>query len=136
MNQTVGTGWYAKRCVLGAVIALAVELAVLAAAALLLLKGAVGEESLDGMALIAAALGAFAGCSFAGMKTSRKVEIAALCVALIWLTAQVAGFVAYDGLEPMRSLLLAAAVLAGAAASLALHKGKKKRKRTARRSRR
>lgn len=127
MNQTVSTGWYARKCALGALIAFAVELALLAAAAGLLLNGAVGEERIGTLALIAAALGTFVGCVFAGAGTSRRKELVALCAALCWLIAQVAGFIMCDGLIPARSLMLACAVLAGTAGALLLcGRGKKR----------
>lgn len=128
MNQTVNAGWYVKKCALGALIGLTIELLLLAVIAALMLQGAIGDGAAGAAVLFAATLGTFAGCAFAGTRTSRKTEIILLCAALCWVLAQVIGFLSCDTLEPSRSLMLAAAMAAGAAGALLLRGGKKKRK--------
>ncbi len=118
MNQSVGKGYCIRRCALGALIALCVELALLAAASALMLRGAIGEEHISGTVLASASLAAFAGCTFAGARTSRRTELSLLCAALFWVAVQVSGFIACGTLLPARSLMLAAAVLGGCALSL------------------
>ena len=128
MNQTVNAGWYVKKCAFGALIGLTMELLLLAVIAALMLQGTIGEGAAGAAVLCAAALGTFAGCVFAGARTSRRTEIILLCAALCWVLAQVIGFLTCDMLEPSRSLMLAAAMAAGAAGALLLRGGKKKRK--------
>lgn len=131
MNQTVSTRWYVKKCALGALIGLAVTLALLAAASALILSGALGEERVNAAALAATALGAFAGCTAAGTKTNRRAEMIAFCAAAFWLVMQLLGFLCFDVLLPARSLWSAAAVLSGAVLALAL-RGRKAGKRKGR----
>ena len=129
MNQTVGMGWYCKKCALGALAGLAVELALLALEAAVILNGVIGENRIGAAAAAAAALSAFAGCMTAGAKTNRRTEMVLSCAALLWVLAQMFGFILFDALQPARSLTLAAAVALGAFGALLLgSKGKKKRK--------
>ena len=129
MNQTIGIGWYCKKCVLGALTGLAVELALLALEAAAIQNGAIGESGIGVAAAAAAALAAFAGCVAAGVKTGRRTEMVLSCAALLWVLAQLLGFILFDALQPARSLTLAAAVTLGALGALLLGgKGKKKRK--------
>ena len=130
MNQTIGIGWYCKKCVLGALTGLAVELALLALEAAAIQNGAIGESGIGvAAAAAAAALAAFAGCMAAGAKTGRRTEMVLSCAALLWVLAQLLGFILFDALQPARSLMLAAAVTSGALGALLLgSNGKKKRK--------
>lgn len=137
MEQTVSTVWYVKKCALGALVCCVSELVLLAATAALMLNGTVGEERIDAAALVAASLAAFAGCCVGSGRTSKRMMMTFACVASSWLVVQVIGFLAGGELEPTRSLMTAAAMLAGAAASLLLHgKGKKRKKRSASKARR
>ena len=133
MEQTVSTAWYVKKCALGALVCCVAEFALLALMAALMLGGVIGEEKIGAAALVSAAVAAFAGCSVGSRKTSKRAAMTLACAAASWLVVQVLGFAIGGGLEPKRSLLTAAAMLAGAAASLMLRgRGKKKRKKTAR----
>ena len=133
MEQTVSTAWYVKKCALGALVCCVVEFALLALAAALVLGGVIGEERIGAVSLISAAIAAFAGCSVGSRKTSKRAAMTLACAAISWLVVQALGFMIGGGLEPKRSLLTAAAMLAGAAASLMLRgRGKKKRKKTVR----
>lgn len=133
MEQTVSTAWYVKKCALGALVCCVVEFALLALAAALVLGGAIGEERIGTVSLISAAVAAFAGCCVGNGRTSKRAAMTLACAAVSWLVVQALGFVIGGGLEPKRSLLTAAAMLAGAAASLMLRgRGKKKRKKTVR----
>ena len=136
MEQTVSTVWYVKKCALGALVCCVSELALLAATAALMLNGTVGEERIDVAALVAASLAAFAGCCVGSGRTSKRLMMTFACVASSWLAVQVIGFLAGGELEPTRSLMTAAAMLAGAAASLLRGKGKKRKKRSASKARR
>ena len=133
MEQTVSTAWYVKKCALGTFVCCAVEFALLALMAALMLGGAIGEEKIGAATLVSAAIAAFAGCSVGSRKTSKRAAMTLACAAVSWLVVQALGFVIGGGLEPKRSLLTAAAMLAGAAASLMLRgRGKKKRTKTVR----
>ena len=103
MEQTVSTAWYVKKCALGTFVCCAVEFALLALMAALMLGGAIGEEKIGAATTLA-------------------------CAAASWLAVQVLGFAIGGGLEPKRSLLTAAVMLAGAAVSLMLHGGGKKKR--------
>lgn len=129
MEKTPGMGWYIKKCLLGVLAALGTELGLLALAALLTRDGVIGEGETP--ALLASALGAFAGCLTAGRKTSRRVELTLFCAAAFWLLAQLLGAAFWGMLSPERALRLALAVLGGALGALAAGGGKRRRKRRA-----
>lgn len=128
MEKTVGKGWYAKKCALGTLTALAVELALLALAALLIERGAVGERQLAPSALVAAALGSFAGCLVARARTSRRRELTLACAVSFWTLSQVIGLLFCNAPDVAQSLRLAAAIALGALGTLALRsRGRKRR---------
>lgn len=128
MEQTVSTAWYVKKCALGTFVCCAVEFALLALMAALMLGGAIGEEKIGAATLVSAAIAAFAGCSVGSRKTSERAAMTLACAAASWLAVQALGFAIGGGLEPKRSLLTAAVMLAGAAVSLMLHGGRKKKR--------
>lgn len=128
MEQTVSTAWYVKKCALGTFVCCAVEFALLALTAALMLGGAIGEEKIGAATLVSAAIAAFAGCSVGSRKTSKRAAMTLACAAASWLAVQVLGFAIGGGLEPKRSLLMAAVMLTGAAVSLMLHGGRKKKR--------
>ena len=96
--------------------------------AALMLGGAIGEEKIGAATLVSAAIAAFAGCSVGSRKTSKRAAMTFACAAASWLAVQVLGFAIGGGLEPKRSLLMAAVMLTGAAVSLMLHGGRKKKR--------
>jgi len=66
------------------------------------------------------------GCTVGAGRTSKRVMLTVCCAAASWLVMQVTGILAYGELLPERSLQTAAAMAAGAAASLLMKNGKKK----------
>ena len=108
MEKTVNTAWYARKCALGVLTCCVAELALLMLSAALTLRGV------------------FLGCAVGAGRTSKRVMLTVCCAAASWLVMQVTGILAYGELLPERSLQTAAAVAAGAAASLLMKNGKKK----------
>ena len=90
------------------------------------LRGVIGEEMLNRLVLIFAAIAVFVGCAVGAGRTSKRVMLTVCCAAASWLVMQVTGILAYGELLPERSLQTAAAMAAGAAASLLMKNGKKK----------
>lgn len=106
-----------RRVALGAAISLAVYLALLAVLALLLVRGAVGEERIGVCIWSCACLAAFAGAKTAVGRRPDPFASAALCAAAFFALALLFGFLLNDTLEPERAVMLAAAILAGGAAA-------------------
>lgn len=138
MEKATGTKWYVKKCARGVLCALVVELCALLAAALLLSRALVGEGQMDLLALIAAALGAFAGCLVSGARTSRRLEVTAACAAALWAASLLLGMLFCAALDPAQALRLALAIVIAALCALAVQgRGKRRHPRAAaRRSRR
>ena len=126
MEKTVNTAWYAKKCALGALVCCGAELVLLMLVSALMLRGAIGEGIANGAVLVCAAVGTFLGCAIGAGKTSKRAMMTAGCAASAWVAMQVIGFLVCDGLAPEQSLKIAAAMAAGAAASLLLQRGRKK----------
>ena len=126
MGKTVNTAWYAKKCALGALVCCGAELVLLMLVSAMMLRGAIGEEMANGAVLICAAVGAFWGCVIGAGKTSKRAMMTAGCAASAWVAMQVIGFLVCEGLAPEQSLQIAAAMAAGAAASLLLQRNGKK----------
>ena len=125
MEKTVNTAWYARKCALGVLACCVAELALLMLSAALTLRGVIGEEMLNRLVLIFAAIAVFLGCAVGAGRTSKRVMLTVCCAAASWLVMQVTGILAYGELLPERSLQTAAAMAAGAAASLLMKNGKK-----------
>ena len=126
MEKTVNTAWYARKCALGVLACCVAELALLMLSTALTLRGVIGEEMLNRLVLIFAAIAVFWGCAVGAGRTSKRVMLTACCAVASWLVMQVTGILAYGELLPERSLQTAAAMAAGAAASLLMKNGKKK----------
>ena len=126
MEKTVNTAWYAKKCALGTLVCCGTELVLLMLASALMLRGTIGEGMANGAVLVCAAVAAFLGCVIGAGKTSKRAMMTAGCAASAWVTMQVIGFLVCDGLAPEQSLQIAAAMAAGAAASLLLQRNRKK----------
>ena len=126
MEKTVNTAWYAKKCVLGTLVCCGAELVLLMLVSVLMLRGTISEGMVNGAVLVCAAVAAFLGCVIGAGKMSKRAMMTAGCVASAWVMMQVIGFLVCDGLAPERSLQIAAAMAAGAAASLLLQRNRKK----------
>ena len=126
MEKTVNTAWYAKKCALGVLVCCGAELALLMLVSALLLRGVIGEGAANGAVLVCAALAAFLGCAVGAAKTGKRAMMTAGCASGAWVAMQVIGYLACGALLPERSLQVAAAMAAGAAASLLLRSGRKK----------
>ena len=136
MEKTVNTAWYAKKCALGTLTCCGTELVLLMLVSALMLRGTIGEEVANGAVLVCAAVGAFLGCVIGAGKTSKRAMMTMGCAASAWVTMQVIGFLVCDGLAPEQSLKIAAAMAAGAAASLLLQRNRKKGRSSKARARR
>ena len=64
MEKTVNTAWYARKCALGVLTCCVAELALLMLSAALTLRGVIGEEMLNRLVLIFAAIAVFLGCCY------------------------------------------------------------------------
>ena len=126
MEKTVNTAWYAKKCVLGTLVCCGAELVLLMLVSVLMLRGTISEGMVNGAVLVCAAVAAFLGCVIGAGKTSKRAMMTVGCAASAWVAMQVIGFLVCDTLAPERSLQIAAAMAAGAAASLLLRSNRKK----------
>lgn len=59
MEKTVNTAWYARKCALGVLVCCVAELVLLMLSAALTLRGVIGEEMLNRLVLIFAAIAVF-----------------------------------------------------------------------------
>lgn|GEM_PF-1281741 len=121
-----------RKTVLGALIALALYLAVLAVTSLLLVRGTVGEDKIGVLATAAAFLSSFAGAKAASWREGERMT-PILCCSLLYLgTVLLCGFWTNDTVDPARAAKMTAAILLGGVCAYMLHgkeRGKGKRRR-------
>lgn len=116
-----------KKTALGAGTALAVYLVLLAVVSALMARGTVEEARLRLCVWIFACAASFAGAKLGSAGESDPLAAIALCAAMFWALALLAGFLACDALEPSRSVTLALPILTGAALAYLAKPAKKKR---------
>ena len=119
----------AKKIAFGALVALVVYVALLAALSALIVRGTVKEESMALCVWVFACAAAFVGARVsAGREGEPAVRIAASAAAF-WALIQLLGFLVNDTLEPARSAALALPILVGGAAAYLVRPAREKRKR-------
>ena len=125
----------AKKIALGALAALAVYMALLAALSALIVRGTVGEAHTALCVWVFACAASFVGARVSvGRGGEPAVRIAA-CAAAFWALIQLLGFLVNDTIEPTRSAALALPVLVGAAAAYLVRPSREKRKKGRRKRR-
>lgn len=133
MKQTGSVKGNVRKAAVGAGIALAVYMLLLALSSLLIVKGLVGESKAGVCVWIAACLAAFAGAK-AVRGAGNPAVASAAGMAILWIAIQLIGLVTSDALDATRSLALVLPLLTGWALALIPGRGKKKGERRRRRS--
>lgn len=119
----------AKKIAFGALVALAVYVALLAALAALIVRGTVGEESVPLCVWVFACAAAFAGAKVSAGHEGEPVIRIAASAAAFWALIQLLGFLVNDTIEPARSVALALPILVGGVAAYLVRPAREKRKR-------
>lgn len=104
-----------KKTALGVGAALLVYLALSALAALLVVRGAVGEAHIGTLVWLFACLAAFTGARLAAHQAQGPAVPCAIATAAFWAVIQLLGFLTNDTLASARSAALALPILLGGA---------------------
>ncbi len=117
-----------KKTAMGAAIALAIYLALLAAVSELIVRGTVGESVVSPCVWGFACLASFTGAKLSSRKDSEPAGQIALNVAVFWALILLCGLFVNDTVEPSHAAALLLPVLTGGALAYLLRAGKGKQK--------
>ena len=119
----------AKKIAFGALAALAVYVALLAALSALIVRGPVKEENIPLCVCVFACAAAFIGARVSAGRAGEPAMRIAAGAAAFWALIQLLGFLVNDTIEPARSAALALPILVGGAAAYLIRPAREKRKR-------
>jgi len=122
-----------RKTALGALLALALYLMVLAVMSLLLVRGAVREDKIGVLTAIATFLSALAGAKAASWREGERLTPILCCSLLLLGAILLCGFWTNDAVDPTRAAKTAAVILLGGVCAYALHgkertKGRRRRR--------
>lgn len=129
MNQTLGTKWYVRQCVVGAGICLCVYALALSIVSVFIVRGIISEAQTERCVWIGAAVASLTGATLCGRKTVKRGGVILGCASCFYLFTLLMGFLIGGTLLPSRTLWLSLPIFGGAGVSyLALGKNARKKK--------
>ena len=119
----------AKKIAFGALAALAVYVALLAALSALIVRGTVKEENIPLCVWVFACAAAFIGARVSAGRAGEPAIRIAAGAAAFWALILLLGFLVNDTIDPARSAALALPILVGGAAAYLIRPTREKRRR-------